>query len=244
MPVKLATAASVFTAALAVTGLASAGGVVFDQIGDNGGADLDGGSYASQYFEPDVSGFDIGALDDFTLESGTTIISIEAVIFGDTGYGGLGDIEGYQINIYSDPWMAALSLVGDVHSSNHATFDSTINIGKLLDIVQFDTNIILPEGTFYVAVIPTMSFFRHGQTRIASSFLGDGDFWQANPNGAFGFPNNLLEGVGNLAYRLTVPSPGALALLAMGAVGVRRNRKRAMIFSFDTSVIVRSLSAA
>ena len=224
MEKKLAMTASVFGAALAVTGLASAGGVVFDQIGDNGGADLDGGSFASQYFEPDVSGFDIGALDDFTLESGTTIISIEAVIFG---YAGLGEIEGYQINIYSDPGMAALSLVGDVHSSNHATFDSTINIGNFLDIVQFDTNLILPEGTFYVAVIPTMSFFMHGQTRIASSFLGDSDFWQANPNGAFAFQNNLLEGVGNLAYRLTVPSPGALALLALGAVGIRRKRKRA-----------------
>ena len=67
----------------------------------------------------------------------------------------------------------------------------------------------------------------NGQTGIASSFLGDSDFWQGNPNGGFGFPNNLREGVGNLAYRLTVPAPGALALLALGAVGIRRKRKRA-----------------
>jgi len=227
MPVKLATTASVFTAALVVTGLASGGGFVFDQIGDNGGADLDGLGFASQYFEPDFSSFDIGALDDFTLESGTTIISIEAVIFGINGYVSLADITGYQINIYSDPGMAALSLVGDVHSSNHATFDSTTNIGKFVDIVQFDTTLTLPEGTFYLAVIPTNDFGMNGQTLIASSFLGDGDFWQANPDGGFGFANNLSEGVGNLAYRLTVPSPGALALLALGAVGIRRKRKRA-----------------
>jgi len=55
-------------------------------------------------------------------------------------------------------------------------------------------------------VIPWNEFGINGQTGIsdyAGGGVGDGVFWQANPNEGFGF-GPWQQGAGDSAYRLTV----------------------------------------
>ena len=75
----------------------------------------------------------------------------------------------------------------------------------LNNLVSFDIDVTLPAGEYYIAVIPWNDFSVNGQTGIADYIgdAGDGVYWQANPNGGFGF-GPWQQGAGDSAYRLTV----------------------------------------
>ena len=173
----------------------------YDQIGAANGGDLAGNITASQIFEAANSAYDIATLDNFTLDAETTIVSIEAVIDGWNGYADINAITNYTISVYSSVDAAGSDLVGDVFSIDIVTpiFPTWSGPG---DLVNFEINVLLPAGQYYFAIIPWNDFGVNGQTGIATSNLGDGTYYQANPNGGFGF-GPWQEGTGNAAYRLT-----------------------------------------
>ena len=172
-----------------------------DQIGGSDGGSLDGNITASQIFEQANQAYNIATLDNFSFTSQTTVESIEAVINGWNGYSDLSSITNYTISVYSSVEAAGADLVGDVYSIGIVTPNLPTWTG-LGDLVSFDLNLVLPAGEYYFAIIPWNDFGIGGQTGISGSTLGDGTFFQANPNGGFGF-GAWQEGAGNAAYRLT-----------------------------------------
>ena len=174
----------------------------YDQIGASDGSSLDGNITASQIFEAANTAYDVATIDDFTFDAQTTVTSIETVISGWNGYVGLDGVTNFTINVYSSPEAAGADLVGDVYSIDivEATLLEWSGDG---DLVSFEINLVLPAGTYYFAVVPWNEFGTNGQTGIAGSTLGDGLFYQANPNGGFGF-GAWQESAGNAGYRLGI----------------------------------------
>ncbi len=174
----------------------------YDQIGASDGSSMDGNISASQIFEAANTAYDVATIDDFTFDAQTTVTSIETVISGWNGYAGLDGVTNFTISVYSSPEAAGADLVGDVYSIDivEATLLEWSGDG---DLVSFEINLVLPAGTYYFAVIPWNEFGTNGQTGIAGSTLGDGLFYQANPNGGFGF-GAWQESAGNAGYRLGI----------------------------------------
>ena len=171
-----------------------------DQVGPSDGSMLDGNITASQIFEAANEAYNIATLDNFSFDSETTITSIEAVIDGWNGYSDISSITNYTVSIYSSTAAAGGDLVGEVYSVDIVTPDILTWTGEG-ELIGLNVNVVLPAGEYYFAVIPWNDFSTAGQTGIAGSTLGDGSFWQANPNGGFGF-GTVQEGTGNAAYRI------------------------------------------
>jgi hypothetical protein len=175
----------------------------YDQIGmPDGSMIVAAETTASQIFEVANEAYNIATLDNFTFDSQTTITSIETVIDGWNGYGGLDAVTNYTISIYSSVDAAGADLVGDVYSVDIVTpdFPNWTGPGSL---VKFDMSVALPAGEYYFAVIPWNNYGENGQTGIKGSTNGDGSYYQANPNGGFGF-GAWQQGNGNSAYRVNV----------------------------------------
>ena len=181
-------------------------------VGDNIGGDassLLGGLFADQIF-PDDPTFDIVALDDFTVGGGgfiATCMDVSAAGFNGFEIEDWNLVESWSVEIYSSPQAAAANLTGDVASL--VVPAPLVEPFGDNDLLRFDLTggpgpaIQLAPGTYWVGVIPTMPGI-NGQIGIAPTSIGNSDAWQANPNGGFGFPDNLQQIAGgvNLAYRL------------------------------------------
>ena len=122
------------------------------------------------------------------------------MIDGWNGYSDISSITNYTVSIYSSTAAAGSDLVGDVYSIDIVTPAILTWTGEG-ELIGLNINAVLPAGEYYFAVIPWNDFSVAGQTGIAGSTLGDGSFWQANPNGGFGF-GTVQEGTGNAAYRI------------------------------------------
>jgi len=218
--------------AICSVGSFSTADVIMDQIGDFSGSDMSGtGLMASQIFEAAFGQYNIGVLDDFTLDSTTDLNSISAVIAGWNGYAGTDGIMGYSVNIYMSAEDAGNNLDGFVS----LYLDNGVNPGVSYDDtwlgdgahVTLDLNgVTLDAGTYYISVVAHNEFGSNGQTGVMNSNLGNFDAWQANPGGGFGF-GGLQQTGNNAAYSMTgtaIPAPGALALLGMAGLATRRRR--------------------
>jgi len=176
----------------------------FDQIGGDDGSDIGTNITASQIFEAANEAYNIATMDNFSFDASSHVVAIEAVINGWNGFVNIAPVTNYTISVYSSPDAAGVDLVGDVYSIDVVTpnLPSWSGVGEL---VSFDIDVTLPAGEYYIAVIPWNDFSVNGQTGIAEYIgaAGDGVFWQANPNGGFGF-GTWQQGVGDSAYRLTV----------------------------------------
>lgn len=220
-------------AILACTSFATAD-VIWDQIGSMDGANMAASSIsASQAFEAAYSVYDIAAIDDFTLSAATDLNSVSAVIGGWNGYAGPDGVLGYYVHVYSSVDAAGADLTGDVLSIylengvdpgvTYSDFGMDGFSHVTLDLSGFS----LDAGTYYLAVMANNEFASNGQTGIGDSDLGNGQGWQANPSGAFGF-GAYQETARNFAYSLdgnAIPAPGALALLGLAGIASRRRRK-------------------
>ena len=195
------------------------GDVLLDQIGSDYSATSGQGAFASQDFDTDNDDADIAALDDFIVPAGpdATLICIDTVATGFNGFDTTANITNYALQIYSSPEAAGMNLTGDVASvpslpvvlvdpfdADASTFLFHMDLTKLPGPA-----IILPPGTYWVAVMPSLDFGAGGgQTAISGSTIDDSgngpNGYQANPAGGFGFPNGLqqIDPPVNLAYRV------------------------------------------
>ena len=226
---------ALFTLA-ALTGLSAgaSGAVIMDQIGAPDGSDITGTTYNSQFYEPGLEIYNIAAMDDFLMPFDGTITSVEAVLSGwSFEYSGLEEIVDYTIAIYESPaaagagpdlLAAAMTYeVHDIYDSVQLAFTGT----EYQDLVQFDTNLKLDAGTYWVAVIPENWFEENGRSGVMGSDLGNLNAALANPRGGLGLPDNweTIDPPANLAYRLqAIPGPGASALLGLAGLISRRRR--------------------
>ena len=177
----------------------------YDQIGANDGTDIGVNITACQIFEAANSAYDIATLDNFSFDASTHVVAIEAVITGWNGFVNISPVTNYTISVYSSPDAAGTDLVGDVYAIDIVAPNLPTWTGAG-ELVSFDIDITLPAGEYYFAVIPWNDFGINGQTGIsdyAGGGVGDGVFWQANPNEGFGF-GPWQQGAGDSAYRLTV----------------------------------------
>lgn len=199
--------------------------VVMDQIGAMDGSNM-GSISASQLFEESFGGYSIAALDDFTVDGGTALNSVSFVLGGWNGYAGPAGVLGYNVSIYSSVEAAGSSLVGDVFALSTDSASDSADWAGGGNLMTVDLGgVSLAGGTYYIAVYATNYFMDNGQTGIYQSDIGDGSGAQANPGGSFGFGPYQYTGA-NYAYAIdgTIPAPGALALLAIGGLAVRRRR--------------------
>jgi hypothetical protein len=177
----------------------------YDQIGGNDGAEVGTATTASQIFETANAAYDIATLDNFTFDTQSHVTAIEAVISGWNGFVNITPVTNYTISVYSSPDAAGADLVGDMYSIDIVVPNLPTWTGSG-HLVSFDIDVTLPAGEYYFAVIPWNDFSANGQTGISNytgAEVGDGVFWQANPNGGFGF-GPWQQGAGDSAYRLTV----------------------------------------
>ena len=202
-----------------------------DQIGAYDGSDTTGSLMASQIFEAGFDVYNVGLLDDFTLDQTTDMNSISAIIGGWNGYAGTEGIMGYSVNIYMSAEDAGNSLDGFVslYLENGVnpgiSYDSSWAGGG--DHVTLDlSGVSLDAGTYWISVTAHNEFGSNGQTGVMGSNIGNFDAWQANPGGGFGF-GGLQQTGNNAAYSMTgtaIPAPGALALLGIAGLATRRRR--------------------
>jgi hypothetical protein len=210
--------------------VAASADVIMDQILDP--SNYSGNTYASQWFESGYEAYTVAAIDNFFMPYDGTITSIEAVVSGWNGYGGMGGITGWTVAIYASPEAAGTDLLtGALVYQQQATYDyAEVGWGgSLIDLVQFNTEFMLEAGEYWVGVIPENPFGSNGQTGITGALAGDpGDLnaHQANPGQGFGMGASWqIDPPNNLAYRINaIPAPGALALLGLAGLVSRRRR--------------------
>ena len=98
-----------------------------------------------------------------------------------------------------------------------------------INVVQFSQS--LSANTFSGTILIPFTAASSGTQYVGFKTFGGNVGWFSFSVAGFGTDIHYLEGAyGNAGEGVhvgTVPSPGALALLALGAVGIRRKRQRA-----------------
>jgi len=194
------------TALIGAIALASglqAGTPLMDQVGANDGSSVDTSNMlASQYFEAAYSIYNIAAIDDFDNSGGYAATSVAAVISGWNGYTAIDMVTGVQANFYLSIDDAAANLVGYASADGPVTLDGDWAGQAYGDLVRIDGTWGLTTDMQMVTLIPSNEFGVNGQTGLTTSFLGDGNCWQANPGGGFGMPGNYQTQATNISIRV------------------------------------------
>ena len=159
--------------------------------------------WGSQIFEAvHIRRYDVAAIDDFNELNGAQFVtSMSMVLGGWNGYVGLDGIQGLSANLYLSPEDAGVSLIGYANADVMGSPTGDPNWAGPDELVHVDVELFCNLGTAYVALIPINEYGTNGQTACLNSLLGDGNAWQANPGGAWGW-GGLQSINGNLAYRI------------------------------------------
>ncbi|MEE2908234.1 MAG: hypothetical protein VX527_10450 [Planctomycetota bacterium] len=178
-----------------------------DQIGLDDGSSIDTTNIlANQYFEASFSAYDVAIIDDFDNSNGLSGSSMSMVVGGWNGYTGAAGISALQANSYLTQDSGSGSLEGDVGYEDQAgtpDIDPNFNALPGFELIGMSFSAPMPynTGTGYCSMIPTNEFGSNGQTGCAISTIGNGQSWQCNPNGGFGF-GTIQEQPYNAAYRI------------------------------------------
>jgi PEP-CTERM motif len=218
---KLLLAASLFAGSM------FASTVFLDQIGPSGSALVSNNVSTSQVFGAPYNSDNIAVLDDFTVSGSVQLTEIDAAVllFNNATAADFASITGVGVEIYSSTASAASSLVGDVASVTvplaSLTLTRNFTGSNLSALAQLPVNIGLAPGTYWIAVIASLSFASTNGAEIGvlDGISGNSNAVQANPGGGFGFAGNLNALNSNAAYRIIgneVPEPGTWALFASG----------------------------
>jgi len=161
-----------------------------DQIGPLDGSSLQEAVTSNQYFEESLQAFDVGVLENFTIEKEETLASFEIVIDGWNGFESPTLITMVEVNIYSESGVAEVSLTGDIASQvvpASKIFISTEWYGSGY-LISVPVDIQLSSGSYWFSVIPTSAYESNGQIGVVATTIGDGiPGMQANPNEGLGF---------------------------------------------------------
>jgi len=221
--------------------LTGSAAVVLNQIGDVNAYlfDASPGPTPSQIFT-DFPSYDCTVLEDFTLTASELRITRVSVLFrAQGGFVSFGDIQGYYLNFFSDPGLAAVTLTGDVASLEIAP-GSGATVTQVIDssgpyeygLVTLDVDIPMPSaGNYWVGVSPKAAVAT-GQFLLMNNGAV-GDVTAGNSNGKLANPG-LGFGVGaltstNLDYAVSiigVPEPAGFPLWIIGACGWLFRRRR------------------
>ena len=219
------------------------GAVVLNQIGDVSAYDFGAapGPTLSQMFA-DFPDYDCTVLEDFTVSSTELrITQVSALFRAQAGFISFQNIQGYYLNFFSSPELAATSLTGDVASvvispgSGAAVTQIIDNAGPYeYGLVSFSVNIPLPSaGNYWVGVSPKSSvttdqFFLLNSGATGALTPGNANGKWANPGLGFGEGALVAKNL-NYAYAVTaVPEPATITLWIIGSCGwlCRRQRVR------------------
>jgi hypothetical protein len=225
---------SLAPAALAATAVSAPalGEVLFDQIGP---APFNPVSLTSSQFpigDPDSA---FTTVDNVTLADPGTgsgdalrITSIEATVARLSGNGSFNFLQSWTVQIYSSLELSFMSLEGDVASLTFATPDSLTTgyasfFGDPVELAQFDVDIVVDPGQYWMTVAMENDGSENGTFGIAHSSLGDGSSWFSGPGAGASIP--VSNAAGYRIFGEAVPGPGAAMLLAIaGVAGPRRRR--------------------
>jgi hypothetical protein len=216
---------------------------ILDQIGPNPTYVEGQNANLSQILGAPNNKYNSAVIDNFSITTpGTTLTQVDAAVLGFGGFaaGDYQNVTALHVEIYSSVAAAAGSLTGDVYDFNATKADITLTApygDKFSALVDINVNVTLGVGTYYVAVIPALNFSDNGGAEIGvydSTFGGDSNAVQVNPNGGFGFTNNENALGTNAAYRIignvpsAVPEPSSAIILSTGLAlacyGFRRVR--------------------
>jgi hypothetical protein len=209
--------------------------VVLNQIGDVNAYLFDAlpGPTPSQIFT-DFPSYDCTVLEDFTLTGTELRITQVSVLFrAQGGFISFQDIQGYYLNFFSDPGLAATTLTGNV-ASFEITPGAGATVTQVIDgsgtyeygLVSLNVDIAMPSaGNYWVGVSPKAPV-SSGQFLVMSNGATGTSVTPGNANGrlanpADGFGAGALTAT-NLDYAYTViivPEPNVSALWLIGACG-------------------------
>jgi hypothetical protein len=205
---------------------------ILDQIGPNPTYVEGQNAYTDQIFGAPYNKDNIAVVDNFSIKTaGTTLTEVDAAVLGFAAFaaGDYSDITALHVEIYSSLAAAASSLTGDVFDFSATKADLTVTApygtDKFSALADISVNVTLGVGTYYLAVIPALSYSDTGGAEIGvygSTYAGDSNAYQVNPGGGFGFTNNENALGANAAYRIlgtvpaVVPEPSSMVVLSTG----------------------------
>lgn len=227
-------------AAAASSAICSAA-MVLDQIGTLSEYDLDAGSgpTANQVFT-DFPDFSSLVLEDFTVTADQLeITDVEALFRAQGGFAKFADVDGYALQIFSNPALAAAGLGGDVASlillaGSGATVTQVIDPGGSFEygLVSLETSVFLPSaGQYWIGVAPVAASSVAGQFRLMNSGAsnpvtpGGTDARLANPGEGFGLGALSIVNLDHAYSVNAVPEP-ASAILAIAGFSMLLRRRR------------------
>ncbi|MEY3144091.1 MAG: hypothetical protein RLY21_2584 [Planctomycetota bacterium] len=177
------------------------------------------GDAASQVFPDPYAAYSCSAFDDFTIAESYNLTALR--VYGTDSAGGNSAFNiAVTVKFYTDPNL------------NNAAVASATGSQIGGDLVFDLTGITLNAGTYWIAAQVERPFDGGGQWfwRVSDTTNGAQALWQ-NPNGGFGYGSNpiplttLGQSAYDMAFKLEgVPTPGAIALLGLGALAGRRRR--------------------
>ena len=185
-------------------------------------------------------------LDDFTVTGPSLLTKVYAAVEGfGTNFVSLSNVTAWNVEIYSSLSAASSSLAGDVYSHIFAPASVTLTtpFGGDANAALFNasTAIVLPAGTYYVAVLADNSAAANGEVGVyattgpAGATPGGLNACQVNPGGGFGFTSNPNPLGLDAAYPLggvAVPEPAAALSLCATAGMLALSRRRRHRISF------------
>lgn len=227
--------------ALAASSAWSNAAMVLDQIGNVSTYNLNAGSgpTPSQVFT-DFPDFSSIVLEDFTVTADELEITDVAALFrAQGGFAKFGDVDGFALEIFSNPSLAATGLGGDVANLVFVAGSGT-SVTQVMDsggsfeygLVSLETSVFLPgAGQYWIGVAPVAASSVAGQFRLMNSGAsspvtpGGADARLANPGDGFGLGTLSIVNLDH-AYSVTaVPEPVSAAL-ALAGCGMLLRRKR------------------
>jgi hypothetical protein len=193
----------------------------------------------SQIFT-DFPAFNCTVLENFTVSSSELRVTQVSVLFrAQGGFISFQDVQGYQLNFFSDVNLAASTLVGDA-GSIQIPAGPEVKVTQITDssntheygLVVLNVDVALPSaGNYWVGVSPVAASTVAGQFFVQTTThgtSGSANARLANPEQGLGA--GTLSTPGNhYAYSVTViPEPGTLALWIIGSFGWLARRRRVL----------------
>ena len=200
-------------------------------IYDNGGPDLDVPNALGSDFDAGTDPANQQA-DDFTLQPGNTTIK-DVHWWGIYSSANTPATDNFTIRIFDDETGNPSTSFQTIYAGDPGRVDTgidfTFSFGKF-DVYEYWVKVpaitLAPDTTFWLSVVnDTSDDTDDDWAWVTSAVVGNTHYRTSDAN-----PWSLITGPfgdgTELAFHLTVPEPGTLALLGLGLAGIGFSRKR------------------